>query len=168
MIGERIRKERVRLELNQSDMADLAGVGKRTMIDWEKDRSSPTAQHLLKLSAGGVDTSYILTGIRTSDVEMHISQKLTKTAQQFEQDGDIQRAGKMLHEALNWQEGIIQRAETALKRKEKLREINFMLCSLPDDDFEEALDAVGELYFSNLKQSREQEKQKVINDKERE
>ena len=74
----------------------------------------------------------------------------------------------MLHEALNWQEGIIQRAETALKRKEKLREINFMLCSLPDDDFEEALDAVGELYFSNLKQSREQEKQKVINDKERE
>ena len=80
MIGERIREERSRLDLNQSDMADIAGVGKRTIIDWEKDRSSPTAQHLVKLSAVGVDTTYILTGVRTNTAEMFVAQKLAASA----------------------------------------------------------------------------------------
>lgn len=150
MIGERIREERSRLDLNQSDMADIAGVGKRTIIDWEKDRSSPTAQHLVKLSAVGVDTTYILTGVRTNTAEMFVAQKLAASAHRSETAGDVQGADALFKQALDWQESILQRAEIALKRKESLREISFMLCSLSDDEFEEALKAVSNIHTTAL------------------
>ncbi|QBK70694.1 XRE family transcriptional regulator [Acinetobacter johnsonii] len=62
MIGVRIKEERSRLGLNQPDFAEIAGVSKRTLIDWEKDSSSPNAVHLSALSQAGVDVHYIITG----------------------------------------------------------------------------------------------------------
>ena len=62
MIGDRIKEERERLGLTQPDFAALAGAKKRTLIDWEKGVSSPTAVQLSALSDAGVDVYYILTG----------------------------------------------------------------------------------------------------------
>lgn len=64
MIGFRIREERDMLKLSQTAFAELIGVDKTTVINWEKDRSSPTTAQLAALSAKGVDGLYILTGIR--------------------------------------------------------------------------------------------------------
>ena len=64
MIGNRLREERERLGLTQPVFAELAGAKKRTLIDWEKDVSSPTAVQLAQLSAAGADVLYILTGQR--------------------------------------------------------------------------------------------------------
>ena len=64
MIGNRLREERERLGLTQPVFAELAGAKKRTLIDWEKDVSSPTAVQLAQLAAAGADVLYILTGQR--------------------------------------------------------------------------------------------------------
>lgn len=66
MIFERLREERERLKLTQPVFAELAGVKKRTVIDWEKGISSPTAVQLSALSSAGVDVLYVITGQRSS------------------------------------------------------------------------------------------------------
>ncbi|EJP5372524.1 TPA: helix-turn-helix transcriptional regulator [Salmonella enterica] len=69
MIGLRIKEERVRLNLSQQKLADYIDVSKRTLIDWEKDRTSPTAVQLSALSSIGMDIMYIVTGSRLSNKE---------------------------------------------------------------------------------------------------
>jgi len=64
MIGERIKEERNRLGLNQTDFAQVAKASKRTLIDWEKNVSSPTAVQLSALNEIGVDINYVITGHR--------------------------------------------------------------------------------------------------------
>ncbi|MCU7123644.1 helix-turn-helix domain-containing protein [Salmonella enterica] len=68
MIGLRIKEERERLGLTQQSMADAVGAAKRTVIDWEKDRTSPTAVQLSALSSMGMDVLYIVTGQRAIPV----------------------------------------------------------------------------------------------------
>lgn len=63
MIGERLRKERERLGFNQPDFAKFAGVSRRTLIDWEKNSTSPNAVQLSALSEVGVDVNYVITGL---------------------------------------------------------------------------------------------------------
>lgn len=64
-IGTRLRAERERLALTQAALGDLADASKRTVIDWEKGVSSPTATQLLALDAAGADVLYIVTGQRS-------------------------------------------------------------------------------------------------------
>jgi len=62
MLHERLREEREKNKLTQQAAADIAGVSKRTVIDWEKGVSSPTAVQLSALSEQGFDVGYIVTG----------------------------------------------------------------------------------------------------------
>lgn len=62
VIGERLKSERERLKLTQPEFAEAAGAAKRTLIDWEKGVSSPTAVQLSALAQIGVDVLYVLKG----------------------------------------------------------------------------------------------------------
>jgi len=73
MIGMRLREERERLGYTQPAFAELAGAKKRTLIDWEKGVSSPTAVQLARLSEAGVDALYVVTGTRAIPVEDTLS-----------------------------------------------------------------------------------------------
>lgn len=64
MIDVRLKEERERLSMSQTAFAEAAGAAKRTLIDWEKGVSSPTAVQLSALSKIGVDVLYVLTGAR--------------------------------------------------------------------------------------------------------
>lgn len=64
MLGNRLREERDRIGMTQPVFAEAAGAKKRTLIDWEKGVSSPTATQLEALAAIGVDVLYVLTGRR--------------------------------------------------------------------------------------------------------
>lgn len=64
MIDTRLKEERERLALSQPLFAQAAGAAKRTLIDWEKGVSSPTAVQLSALSKIGVDVLYVITGAR--------------------------------------------------------------------------------------------------------
>lgn len=63
--GERLREERKRLGLNQTELALMGGVVKFTQINYEKNERTPDIDYLLKLHNAGVDVYYILTGQRT-------------------------------------------------------------------------------------------------------
>lgn len=65
-IGTRLKEERERLGMTQPAFAEAANAKKRTLIDWEKDVSSPTAVQLAALSSKGVDALYVLSGKRSA------------------------------------------------------------------------------------------------------
>lgn len=61
-IAIRLKTERERLALSQPQLGDIVGVGKTTVINWEKGASAPDAVQLAALAAAGGDVLYILTG----------------------------------------------------------------------------------------------------------
>lgn len=63
-IGERLKEERQRLGLNQSDFAALAGVTKNSQLNYEKGERSPAADYLAAVAEKGVDVLYVVTGER--------------------------------------------------------------------------------------------------------
>ncbi|HAU4876461.1 helix-turn-helix domain-containing protein [Aeromonas hydrophila] len=64
MIAIRLKSERQRLGLTQEAFAESAGAKRRTLQDWEKGISSPTAVQLSALGSVGVDVQFVLTGQR--------------------------------------------------------------------------------------------------------
>lgn len=64
MICDRLKEERERLGMTQPVFAAAAGAAKRTLIEWEKGATSPSAVQLLALQGIGVDVVYVLTGER--------------------------------------------------------------------------------------------------------
>ncbi len=67
--GARLKEERIRLGISQTDFAALAGAKKGTQISWEKGASSPTATALAEFAKAGADVMYILTGRRLSSAK---------------------------------------------------------------------------------------------------
>lgn len=63
-IGDRLKEERERLGLNQTDFAALAGASKNTQYNYEKGERSPDANYLSAAAAQGVDVLYVVTGER--------------------------------------------------------------------------------------------------------
>lgn len=64
-IGERLKEERVRLGLSQTDLGAIGSVGKTTQINYEKGERSPDASYLSAAASRGVDVLYVLTGQKT-------------------------------------------------------------------------------------------------------
>lgn len=60
-LADRFKSERERLALTQPRVAALTGVGKTTVINWEKGLSSPTALQLSALAEVGLDVLYVVT-----------------------------------------------------------------------------------------------------------
>ena len=73
MIGKRLKEERERIGLSQTDFAALAGAAKRTQIDWEKEVSSPTAGQLAVFARAGADVRFIITGERDGPPPLALS-----------------------------------------------------------------------------------------------
>lgn len=62
-IGERIRAGRLKRELTQPQLADLAGVSRGTVSMWENCLTRPKGSNLLNLAAAiGMSPDYIITG----------------------------------------------------------------------------------------------------------
>lgn len=63
-IGERLKAERERLGLNQTDFGALGGVQKQAQLKYERGDRSPDSAYLASVSEAGVDVLYVLTGQR--------------------------------------------------------------------------------------------------------
>lgn len=94
MLNVRLKSERTRLGLTQPEFAEAAGAKKRTLIDWEKGVSSPTAMQLSALAEIGVDVLFVLTGLRTETHKaLNAIQTSTEAAESFKyQTGDKAKA----------------------------------------------------------------------------
>lgn len=64
-IGNRLREERLRLGMNQTEFGRLLGVSKESQINYEAGKRSPDAEYLSKAVGIHVDVTYVLTGVRT-------------------------------------------------------------------------------------------------------
>lgn len=67
-IGERLREERKRLGLSQTDFAKLAGVHLNTQSRYEKGDREPDSSYLEALGKAGVDVNYVLFGIASDEL----------------------------------------------------------------------------------------------------
>lgn len=63
-LGKQLRLERVRLGLNQSQLAEVGGVSKATQVAYEADSTTPDADYLARIGEAGVDVYWLLTGRR--------------------------------------------------------------------------------------------------------
>lgn len=62
-IGNRLKLERQRLNLTQSDVLEILRIGsKNTLISWESSERSPSAEQLAILANHGFDILYLVTG----------------------------------------------------------------------------------------------------------
>lgn len=66
LFGKNLKIERLRLELNQSELAQIGGVSKATQVAYEADSTRPDAAYLARISEAGVDVHWLLTGRRAA------------------------------------------------------------------------------------------------------
>ena len=63
-LGERLREERERLGLSQTQFGELAQVTKKSQMLYEGNQRKPKADYLTAVASQGVDVQYVLTGDR--------------------------------------------------------------------------------------------------------
>ncbi|MEZ2739123.1 helix-turn-helix domain-containing protein [Comamonas jiangduensis] len=67
--GERLREERIRIDVSQLSMAESCGVSRGTLATWEKGEQSPNAAALAVMASRGIDVLYVVTGQRQGESE---------------------------------------------------------------------------------------------------
>ncbi|ACA89944.1 MULTISPECIES: helix-turn-helix domain-containing protein [Burkholderia] len=69
VFGERLKCERVRLGLNQTEFAALGAVKQRAQYQYEKGLRRPNSDYLRAIALAGVDVWYVLTGEESARLE---------------------------------------------------------------------------------------------------
>jgi len=67
-VGERLREERERLGLNQTEFGGLLGVSRGTQKNYELGTNSLDLRYVSALEEHGVDAAFVLTGRRSTPV----------------------------------------------------------------------------------------------------
>ncbi|WP_422086370.1 helix-turn-helix domain-containing protein [Variovorax sp.] len=70
---ERLREERKRLGLNQTDFSAFAGVSTETQSNYERGSRKPDSEYLEAIALHGVDVGYLLTGVRSGAVDARLA-----------------------------------------------------------------------------------------------
>lgn len=65
-VGDRLKEERDRLGLSQTDFGALGGVSRGTQKAYEQGANSPDLRYLATLERAAVDVQYVLTGVKAS------------------------------------------------------------------------------------------------------
>lgn len=64
--GDRLREERERIGLSQTEFGKKLDTTKRTVVNWESEKTFPDVYDLSVMNyVLGVDTNYIITGVRS-------------------------------------------------------------------------------------------------------
>ncbi|MDA7086523.1 helix-turn-helix transcriptional regulator [Pseudomonas sp. SA3-5] len=91
-VGERLREERDRLGLNQTDFGIAAGVSRGTQKAYELESSSPDIRYLSTVQGMGVDVLYLLTGNRAAADGESLSAGEAKVLEQYRSMTEESRA----------------------------------------------------------------------------
>jgi len=62
--GERLKEERKRLKLSQTQLGEIGGVAKLAQLQYESEATSPTIRYMTAIAEAGVDVNYLLFGMR--------------------------------------------------------------------------------------------------------
>ncbi|MCB2255377.1 XRE family transcriptional regulator [Pseudomonas chlororaphis] len=91
-VGERLREERERLDMNQTDFGVSAGVSRGTQKAYELESSSPDIRYLSGLQELGVDVHYVLTGSRVDTDVSKLNEAETVVVGHMREMSDSDRA----------------------------------------------------------------------------
>ena len=69
-LGRRLREERKRLGLSQTELGAHGGVSKDSQLNYENGSRSPDANYLIAIASVGVDVTYLLTGARVGQADL--------------------------------------------------------------------------------------------------
>lgn len=61
-LGDRLRQERVRLNMSQQDLGAIGGVKTDAQYKYERSLRIPKADYLAEIAKVGVDILYVITG----------------------------------------------------------------------------------------------------------
>ncbi|UML92126.1 helix-turn-helix domain-containing protein [Shewanella xiamenensis] len=75
-IGTRLRDERIRLGLSQTEFGTYGGVRKNTQSKYESNERAPDALYLANVAKHGVDVQYVITGVKKAEADDDVSQLL--------------------------------------------------------------------------------------------
>lgn len=97
-IGERLKEERERIGLNQTEFAAKAGASKNSQYNYEKGERSPDAAYLAAADEMGVDVLYVVTGRRTPEASSSFNGDEIALVEHYRQlpEGDRQHTHKMV------------------------------------------------------------------------
>ena len=87
---ERLREERKRLGHAQAAMAELGGVKKQSQINYESGKRKPDMDYLAAVAKHGVDTTYVITGLRVPAVVRALQDQASAITTQY---GDLVTIG---------------------------------------------------------------------------
>lgn len=77
-VFERLRSERKRLGVSQTEFGEWGGVSKNAQANYENGSRNPDANYLAAVAKIGVDVNYVLTGDRLGDVSRYPSREFLK------------------------------------------------------------------------------------------
>lgn len=94
----RLREERTRLGLNQTEFARAAGTTQRSQTAYENGDRSPDLQYLAAVAEIGVDVDYVVTGRRRAveGVPAEAVQKAVETAYEMIKSSGVTVTGAQL------------------------------------------------------------------------
>lgn len=72
-IGKRLKEERERLGLNQTDFAAAGGVGRKSQFNYEENERRADTAYLVAIASIGADVRYIITGEREGPPPLALS-----------------------------------------------------------------------------------------------
>lgn len=87
-VGERLREERERLGLSQTDFGVLLGVSRGTQKNYELGSSSLDLRYVTALEEKGVDAGYVLTGKRSTPLGQLFTSTEERLIMQFRSISD--------------------------------------------------------------------------------
>lgn len=90
--GERLRSERLRIGMQQLELADACAVARKTLSVWEKGEQTPNAAVLSRMAAAGVDVLYVVTGKRAGESETTLAPAERTLLQAWRDSNDKGRA----------------------------------------------------------------------------
>lgn len=85
-LGARLKAERERLQLNQTDFAAIVGASKHAQINWEKGAASPNAAALEVWAGRGLDVLYVVTGQRSNGASTHHLSEISNSVAPIDAD----------------------------------------------------------------------------------
>jgi transcriptional regulator with XRE-family HTH domain len=74
-IGLRLKEEREKLGLNQTQLGAIGGVQKQSQLKYENEATFPKADYLTEIAKIGIDVVYVLFGVR-ADTAISDDEKL--------------------------------------------------------------------------------------------
>ena len=114
--AERLKEIRLQKNLTQEAFAVIAGVTKKSQLNYEKGERSPDADYLMRLAEEGLDVKYLLTGKRDRSKLNYIQGQLLDFYDKADDDSRaavfdlfmVEQSGESAQQTLTYKQNVME------------------------------------------------------------